>query len=299
MARFRTVAAVHFFKGESGSRPPREEALAQWRQAEKRFDDTGVDLVVACEAMESIGQPTPADAETPERPGPLLTAYIETARRNGCTVVGSVKLAEGGGVYNSQAMIGPDGTMLGRYHKCFITGGEVNLGLAAGSRAEVVETPAGRIGGAICFDLNFTELRDAYQRLAPDIVAFSSMYHGGLVQASWAYETRAFFVAACKDVLSEIRDPLGRVLASATGYSHVAMARINLDRVILHLDGNMEHFAAMRRRYRDGVRIEAAPDLGVALVSCEAESLSLEELFQAFPLVSLDRYLDRYRHPLA
>jgi predicted amidohydrolase len=277
--------------GGSGTRPPLEAALQQWHQAEERFDGTGVDVVVACEAMAAVGQ-SASDAEDVGRPGPILSAYMDTARRNHCTVVGSAKIAEADAVYNAQVVVGPNGTVLGRYRKTFITAGEAAAGFAPGPGAEVVETPAGRIGGVICFDLNFTELRAAYHRLAPDLIAFSSMYHGGHVQQSWAYETRAFFVAACKDVLSEIRDPFGRVLAAATAYSQVAIARVNLDRLVVHLDGNQELFAEIRRRYRDGVRIEAAPDLGVALISCEAEELSSADLLRAFPLIPLDPYLD-------
>lgn len=294
MARPITIAAVHFTKAEVGARPPLDDAYEQWRVADERLAGTGVDLVVACEGMESMGQRM-EDAEEVAKPGRMLQTYMATARKNGCTVVGSVKLREGGKVYNAQAMIGPDGTVLGCYRKRFLTSGELANGMARGPGAEVVATPAGRIGGAICFDLNYPELRAAYARLVPDVIAFSSMYHGGHVQQSWAYETRAFFVGACKDALSEIRDPFGRVLASANGYSRVAVARVNLDRAIVHMDRNQDLFPDIQRRHRAGVRIEVSADLGVALVTCEAAGLSMADLMREFPLTPLDAYLDAGR----
>ncbi|MCK6487206.1 MAG: carbon-nitrogen hydrolase family protein [Planctomycetes bacterium] len=295
MARPLDLAVVHFNKSDhTGAPTARESALTQFRAACERLDGTGVGLVVTCEGMESVAQ-TVADAESPARPGPLIDAYAGFARRNRCTVVGSVKLAEDGRVYNAQAVIGPDGAVLGAYRKTFLTTGEVKMGLARGPGAAVVDSPAGRIGGAICFDLNYEELRLAYRPLHVDVLAFSSMFHGGHMQQTWAYETRAFFAGACKDVLSEIRDPLGRVLASANGYSLVARARINLDRVIVHLDGNQDRFAAIQRAWGAGVRIEGCGALGVALVTCERADRGIADLVREFGLVPLDAYLDAGR----
>lgn len=293
MARHVTIAAVHFTKAEVGPPASADDAYDQWQVADERIEGTGVDLVVACEGMESAQRLE--DAEAVGQPGRMLQTYAATARKNHCTVVGSVKLREAGRIYNAQVMIGPDGVVLGRYRKTFLTRGELAAGLARGPGAEVVVTPAGRIGGAICFDLNYVELRAAYSRLAPDILAFSSMYHGGHVQQAWAYETRAFFAGACKDALSEIRDPFGRVLASASGYTRVAVARVNLDRMIVHMDRNQDLFPAIRRRFGAAVRIDIAADLGVALVVCEGDGLGLAELTRAFPLQALDPYLEAAR----
>ncbi|MDZ4198911.1 MAG: carbon-nitrogen hydrolase family protein [Kiritimatiellia bacterium] len=289
MARPVSIATVHFFKAETGL-PRREDALEQWRRAEARFDDTGMDLIVACEGMESIAQRV-EEAEDLDHPGPMIELYAAAARRNRCTVVGSAKIKEAGAVYNAQVVLGPDGNVLGRYRKTYLTQSEVTAGMSPGSGAEVIETPAGRLGGVICFDLNFPELRSAYRALSPDILVFSSMYHGGHVQQSWAYETQSFFVGACKDVLSEIRDPLGRVLSSATAYSHVAFARVNLDRMIVHLDGHLDLFGDLLRRYKDGIRIDTAPDLGVALLTCESDSLTMAELARRHSILSLNDYL--------
>lgn len=291
MARPLHLACVHFNKPDHTGEPTSPaSALRQFRAAAERLDGTGVGLVVTCEGMESVAQ-TMADAESAARPGPLFDAYSAFARRNRCTVVGSVKLAEGGRVYNAQAVIGPDGSLLGSYRKSFLPRAEMAGGLARGNGAVVIDSPAGRIGGAICFDLNYADLRLAYRALQPDVIAFSSMFHGGHMQVTWAYETRAFFVGACKDVLSEIRDPLGRVLASATGYTLIASARINLDRVIVHLDGNQDRFADMQRAWGAGVRIEASGELGVALITCERADRSIADLIREFGLVPLDAYL--------
>ena len=295
MARYVDVATIHFnIEASCGSPGAQESALSQFQRAAKLLDGTGVNLVVTCEGMEAIAQ-TMQQGESAKKPGPVLTAYSDFAQRNRCCVAGSVKIEEAGKVYNALAFLGPDGAVLGDYRKTFLTQGEYDLGLTPGSGARVVETPAGRLGGAICFDLNFEELRLQYRPLKPDLIAFSSMYHGGHVQQAWAYENRCFFAAACKDCMSEIRDPLGSCLSSASYYAHVARARLNLDRVTIHMDRNMDRFPDLRRRYGADVRVDIASDLGVAVLYSESPKRTALDLVKEFELTPLDEYLERSR----
>jgi hypothetical protein len=295
MARYIDVATIHFSSEEAEGAPDgTQNVLEQLRRACDWLDGTGVDLVVTCEGMEASGQAIET-AESADRYGPLLSAYANFARRNHCCVAGSVKLKDQGCVYNALAMIGGDGELLGDYRKTYLTKGEYEGGITPGNGARVVETPIGRIGGAICFDLNFVDLRLQYQSLKPDLIAFSIMYHGGFVQQVWAYETRSFFAGACKDIMSEIRDPLGRPLAASTYYTRIARARLNLDRAIIHVDFNMDRFPDMYRRYGTEVRIDVMADVGVALLYSESPKRTVEELLHEFKLTSLDSYLEQSR----
>jgi predicted amidohydrolase len=295
VARYIDVATIHFSCEEAGGASDgARRVLEQFRRACDRLDGTGVDLVVTCEGMESCGQ-TVETAESADRYGPMLSAYADFARRNHCCVAGSVKLKEQNRVYNALAIIGRVGEFLGDYRKTYLTKGEYEKGISPGQGAHVIETPVGRIGGAICFDLNFADLRLQYPPLKPDLIAFSSMYHGGFVQQVWAYETRNFIAAACKDILSEIRDPLGRSLAASTYYTRIARARLNLDRAIIHVDFNMERFADMYRRYGADVRIDVMADIGVALLYSEGPKRTVEDLLREFELTTLDAYLEQSR----
>ncbi len=288
MARYINIASIHFNVSER-KETSTEEALKQFREAEERLDGTHVDLVVTCEGMAMLGQ-TMSQAESLERPGPLFAAYREFARRNRCTIAGSLKLKDGAEIYNALVFIGPDGMLLGDYRKKFLTPDELKQGLTPGNGARVVETPAGRLGGVICFDLNFDALRNEYRDLHPDILCFSSMFHGGHLQANWAYQCRCFLAAACKDNTSNIMDPLGRLINSANFYSRISWARINLDRFIMHQDGNIAHFPDIRRRYGNKVLIDAAPDLGVAVLYALDHDTSAVTVAQEFGLVGIDDF---------
>jgi hypothetical protein len=94
-------------------------------------------------------------------------------------VAGSVRLRESGRVYNAVILADGQGRLQALYKKNFLTGGELRDGMSPGCEPGVIETAAGRIGAVVCFDLNYTEMIPQYRRLAPDILVFPSMFHGG------------------------------------------------------------------------------------------------------------------------
>ncbi len=290
MSKIVDVAAVHFNVSERGDQG-RAEAIRQFREAENRLDGTGVDLVVTCEGMSSLAQKV-SEAESLDAPGELLTMYREFALRNACTVAGSVKLSDAGSVFNALVFIAPDGSFPGWYAKSYPTPREMERGIVPGAGAAVTETPAGRLGGVICYDLNFDTLAEEYRSLQPDILCFSSMFHGGHLQNSWAYRARSFFVGAVKDACSSVIDPLGREIAESCYYNRIARARINLDRFILHQDRNIEKFPLIRRKYRKEILIDTNSRLGVSLLySCTPERTA-REIADEFELVGLDSLLN-------
>ena len=56
--------------------------------------------------------------------------------------------------------------------------------IQAGEEIAVIECDFGRVGCAICFDLNFAELQQRYARTRPDLMVYSSFFHGDLMQRS-------------------------------------------------------------------------------------------------------------------
>lgn len=289
MSTIVATAAIHFNHQEAyAGRAGRAEALRQWAAAAGRLSGTGIDLVVACEGMGSLQSAD--EAETLGGGGPLLDAYRSLALREHCTVVGCLKLREDVGVVNAQVMIGPDGAVLGLYRKCFLTAGEIANGLVHGPGPVVVTTPAGRIGGAICYDLKFDGLLRAYRPLRPDVLAFSSMFHGGFQQQAWAFGTRSYLVAACKDGFSAILDPLGRTLATASAFTLVARADLPRDHLVAAYDE--EPLARLRRRRLPGLGISVSAELGAVLLTSTTDGPTCRSIAKECGLVDLDTHLD-------
>jgi hypothetical protein len=189
-----------------------------------------------------------------------------------------------------------NGKLAGKYFKMFPTTTEMEQGIIPGDGAKAFSIDGiSKAGFATCFDLNFDELRDEYTKLKPDIIFFCSMYHGGLVQKTWAYSTRSFFVSSICGRESGITAPNGRLLIKTTNYTDYCTASINLDCELIHLDFHWEKLDAMKKKYGSGVIIDDVGYLGSVLVYCEMEDKTIDDLIEEFEMTRLDDYFDHAR----
>jgi len=293
MAHWIRIGSVLFqTKAAKGAPDARAVVLAETAAAMERLEGRGLDLVAFCEGVESYGQ-TVEQAEDPAEPGEFLTLYRDFAVSRGCHVAGSAKTRRNGAAYNSIVFYAPGGELLGVYDKVNLTVNEIDAGLTSGAGPVVVDTAVGRLGGLVCFDLNFEPLRQQYRPLRPDVLVFASMYHGGLMQQVWAYDCRAYFVAAWKERGAGILDPFGRTVAETHCYSDVAIADVNLDRAMVHLDFNQDRFEDIRRKYGDEVLIDVPPRLGPALIFSLSDRRTAMDIVREFGLELVDDYFAR------
>jgi predicted amidohydrolase len=103
--------------------------------------------------------------------GPALSDWVEEAARGEAVVIGGfAELGDDGTVYNSAAVIGPAG-LLAVYRKAHLWDREKLCFTPGSDEAPVVETPFGRIGVAVCYDLYFPELTRGLAFAGADLVA--------------------------------------------------------------------------------------------------------------------------------
>lgn len=102
-----------------------------------------------------IGAAMPQLAETPE--GPTLSCFRKTAKELKIHLIAPLALNLGEErPYNSAAFIGPEGEIIGLYHKCHLFDAERQYFLP-GEDFPVFDTALGKIGLMICFDAGFPE----------------------------------------------------------------------------------------------------------------------------------------------
>jgi predicted amidohydrolase len=103
--------------------------------------------------------------------GPTVSGWVEDATHYGSVIIGGfAELSEDGSLYNSAAVVGPDG-LLAVYRKTHLWDRE-KLWFTPGSEPPpVVETPFGRIGVAVCYDLYFPELTRGLALAGADLIA--------------------------------------------------------------------------------------------------------------------------------
>lgn len=225
----------------------------------------------------------------------LLDFWKEVAVANHAYVAYSaVRELPDGSWRNSTQLIDRSGNVVGIYNKnhCVIEE-TTQYGILNGKEAPLIKTDFGTIGCAICFDLNFEPIRKKYESSHPDLLLFSSMYHGGLMQNYWAYACRAHFVGSICGDQCTIISPMGELLACTTNYRHIISHQVNLDCKICHYDHNWEHFSAMKRKYGRGVTIMDPGHIGSVLVTCERDDMTVDDLLSEFGIEDIDHYFER------
>ena len=173
-----------------------------------------------------------------------LPALRQMAQRHGLWLhSGSMPLLSDDGArrVNRSHVIAADGSVRARYDKIHmfdvtLPSGEKwteSAAYASGAALEVVETPLGRLGLSICFDLRFPELYRALVDRGADLIAVPAAFTVSTGEAHWhillrarAIETACHVVAAAQNGThadgratyghSLAIDPWGTVLAEAT-----------------------------------------------------------------------------------
>jgi predicted amidohydrolase len=221
--------------------------------------------------------------------------FASVAKDNQCYIAFGTQRQENGNSYNSCVVLDRKGNVAGIYNKNYPTIGEILGGTKPSTETPLIQCDFGTIAGAICFDLNFDELRDRTAALRPDVLLFLSQWHAGLEQGKWAYTSRAFFVCASafRTFPSEIRNPFGEVIATSTHNYNYAVATVNRDRKIIHQDLNLAKLIELKKKYGDKVIITEQGEIGVLMITSEHEQVSAAGMVKEFGIELLDDYFER------
>jgi nitrilase len=108
-------------------------------------------------------------ANAVEVPGPLVDELAAGCARAGVHAVVGVNERDGGSLYNAYLVLGPEG-LLHKHRKLMPTQHErLFHGIGAGDDLRVIDTPAGRVGGLICWENRMPLARWAVYRGGPQI----------------------------------------------------------------------------------------------------------------------------------
>ena len=150
-----------------------------------------------------------------EADNPVLAAVQEAAARAGVWVaIGSLAvLREDGRWANRSLLVNASGMVVARYDKLHmfdvdLAGGESwreSSAYAPGETLAVADTPIGRLGLTICYDLRFPALFEALGKVGCDAISIPAAFtvptgaaHWHILQRARAIEASAFVIAAAQ-----------------------------------------------------------------------------------------------------
>lgn len=261
-----TVAAVQMI-----SSPSVDDNLATARRLVAQAAAAGAQLVVLPEYWAIMGKQETDKLAHAEQPGsgPIQDGMAQMARQHGIWLIGgTLPLISGeeGKVLNTTLVYDPQGAPAGRYDKIHLFGftrGTESYNesrtIVPGAQVRSIETPFGRVGLSICYDLRFPELYRAMGDCALIVVPAAFTHTTG--SAHWevllrarAIENQCYVLASAQGGLhpngrrtwghSMLIDPWGEVKAVLPEGEGVVSGEIDL----LFLAGVRESLPALAHR---------------------------------------------------
>lgn len=192
--------------------------------------------------------------------GMLQNFLAEQSKKHGIWLVGGtipIQSEETGKVYGACLLHNNEGTMVARYDKIHLFDVTIEANnesytesktITSGKEIVVTDTPFGRVGLAVCYDLRFPELFRAMANVGMEICVLPSAFTSLTGKAHWesllrarAIENLSFMVAAAQGGYhvngrethgdSMIIDPWGVVLNRLPHGTGVVVSEIDLSKL--------------------------------------------------------------------
>ncbi len=242
--------------------------------------DRGAGLIVLPENLALMGlkETDKLQLAEMEGDGPIQDFLADLAVIKGVWIVGgSIPLRSSPGKVTASSLVFDDsGALMGRYDKIHLFDVDVpgsqeqyreSATIDAGDRPLILDSPFGKLGVTICYDLRFPELYRQMADAGVEIFAVPAAFTARTGAAHWelllrarAVENLAYVVASGQGGLHEngretygnsmIVDPWGTVLARLGTEPGVAVAEIDLDSQRHY----REAFPVLTHRRLDSVR---------------------------------------------
>jgi len=290
-----SVCAFRQGRGVADLESPAPDALANAMDMARLAKAEGADLAVFPEVFALLTCHDSALDFAEPLDGPTFSTIAAIARNLDMFIAANHPTLIDGQKHNTTVLFDRCGEVAGVYHKAYPTIGELERGVVPGDGPVVVDTELGRIGFAICYDLNFAELRLAYRDLRPDVILFCSMFRGGLQTRWWAFETRSHFVGCVVDPCSRIVNPIGRLVREIDDFTRQMTATLELDCGVFHYDYNNLKLSALREKWGSQLEIDFAEPEGVMLLSAVGET-PLSRIVEDMNLEPVENYFIRARN---
>uniref|UniRef100_A0A147ACM6 omega-amidase n=1 Tax=Fundulus heteroclitus TaxID=8078 RepID=A0A147ACM6_FUNHE len=237
--------------------------LSRVRRLVKEAAGQGSEVVLLPECFNSPYGTSFFSTYAEKIPGESTQVLSEVASENKLYLVGgSIPEEDGGRLYNSCAVFGPDGEMIVKHQKIHLfdidVPGKIRFQesetLSPGNRLSTFDTPFCKVGVGICYDMRFAELAQLYSRKGCQLLVYPGAFnmttgpaHWELLQRGRAVDNQVYVATA-----SPARDEAASYVA--WGHSTVVnpwgevIAKAGPEETIVYADIDLQYLADIRQQ---------------------------------------------------
>jgi beta-ureidopropionase len=231
--------------------------------------------------------------------GPTITACAQLARRYSCYLICPIYRMDGNRRFNSAILLDRKGKVVCVYDKLYPYWDEFDLQPLPipGIQTMVYDADFGRVGMAVCFDVNFPEVWQSLADQGAELVVWSSAYAGGTALQAHALNHHYYIVTSTLEPDCLVYDITGENILSRKGKSMlVSRIILDLDRGIYHDNFNIEKRDRLLAEHGNEIMLEKTfvPERWFVL-KARRPGISARALARQYGLEELRAYVVRSR----
>jgi predicted amidohydrolase len=236
--------------------------------------------------------------------GPTVTAIARLAEKHRTYIVCPIDRKDGDRRFNSAVLIDRRGQVACVYDKLYPVWQQecvIQPPVQPGASVQVYSTDFGRIGLAICFDVNWSPLWQQMSNQGAELVIWPSAYSAGRSLQAQASQFNYYILSATQVPDCLVYDIDGDLLIHDTENAgsgiNVTRVGLDLDRCIFHQDLNLpgKRDALLKKHANDVEQEKWWPMEGWFVLKAKRPGVSARELARQHGLEELRHYINRSR----
>ena len=228
--------------------------------------------------------------------GPVTEEISSLAKKFHSYIAFGLLRQAGKSFYNSLVLLDRNGKPVWIYDKVTPMMDEIKkCHVQPGKKPVAYSSDFGKIGGIICFDINFLELAEIYFRQETELILFSSAFPGGRLLDVWAVKYGFNVMGSTWFDNNRIIDCTGAIIGRTSDILPCTTTVLNLNRRVVHMDYNLSKIENMLNKYKSDIIVEDLRDEATCVITSLKKGLEVSELIKEFKITTLPVYFDRNR----